>query len=186
MATKPKTWAVLMDEITATFHKWRDSIGDWSISNDLAPRSRAKRTQTKEERTVRLRFFHYNANTRVRREIVMTMSREETATANLAKIAVALETLRLAEVRQVEAILVLLYRQMDPIPQVHVPPPRPTEPRQVPQHYAVLHVSPDAPLVVCEAAYRALARTAHPDAGGSEETMKALNLAIEQVRAEKG
>lgn len=49
--------------------------------------------------------------------------------------------------------------------------------------YAVLHVAPDAPQAVIQAAYRALARHYHPD--GSEpqaELMKELNLAYERVR----
>ena len=49
--------------------------------------------------------------------------------------------------------------------------------------YAVLHVAPDAPQAVVQAAYRALARRYHPD--GSEpqaELMKDLNLAYERVR----
>ncbi len=41
----------------------------------------------------------------------------------------------------------------------------------------VLHVAPDAPREVIEASYRALSRTAHPDAGGSEDAMKQLNAA---------
>lgn len=47
----------------------------------------------------------------------------------------------------------------------------------------MLHIAEDAPLEVAEAAYRALSRKAHPDAGGNHERMKALNLAIEAIRA---
>jgi hypothetical protein len=39
--------------------------------------------------------------------------------------------------------------------------------------------------VVCEAAYRALAKESHTDAGGSDERMRALNAAIEAIRKEK-
>lgn len=48
--------------------------------------------------------------------------------------------------------------------------------------WQVLHVAPDAPMSVREAAYRALALQAHPDAGGSPEAMQRLNAAIEQAR----
>ncbi len=43
-------------------------------------------------------------------------------------------------------------------------------------------VSPDASREVIETAYRAQARTAHPDHGGSHEAMAAFNDAIEQAR----
>lgn len=52
--------------------------------------------------------------------------------------------------------------------------------------YRVLYVCPAAPLVVCEAAYRGLAKQAHSDAGGSDARMRALNTAIEAIRREKG
>lgn len=47
----------------------------------------------------------------------------------------------------------------------------------------VLKVAPDAPMIVREAAYRALARTVHPDLGGDSERMCDLNAAIAQARA---
>jgi hypothetical protein len=50
---------------------------------------------------------------------------------------------------------------------------------------SVLHLSPDTPLPVAEAAYRALAKQAHPDAGGSSDQMQRLNAAIERVRKER-
>lgn len=55
------------------------------------------------------------------------------------------------------------------------PPPRPW--------FEVLGVLPATGIEVCEAAYRVMAKTAHPDAGGSEERMAELNRAIEEARA---
>lgn len=51
---------------------------------------------------------------------------------------------------------------------------------------AVLSVSPAATLEQAETAYREKARTSHPDAGGSHESMAELNNAIEQARKELG
>lgn len=48
--------------------------------------------------------------------------------------------------------------------------------------WSILGVAEDAPLDVCEAAYRALARSAHPDAGGSADKMAGLNAAIAEAR----
>jgi len=49
--------------------------------------------------------------------------------------------------------------------------------------FTVLGVLPEAPIEVAEAAYRALAKKAHPDAGGSSEAMGRLSRAIEEARA---
>jgi hypothetical protein len=51
--------------------------------------------------------------------------------------------------------------------------------------HEVLGVAPDAPLEVCEAAWRALCKTAHPDRGGSDAQMHRLNDAIAQIRRSK-
>lgn len=50
--------------------------------------------------------------------------------------------------------------------------------------WLILGVAENAPLLVAEAAYRALAREGHPDAGGSDTEMARLNRAIEQVRTQ--
>lgn len=51
--------------------------------------------------------------------------------------------------------------------------------------YEVLGIRPDAPREIAEAAYKALSKRAHPDAGGSEEAMEELNVAIARVRDER-
>lgn len=51
--------------------------------------------------------------------------------------------------------------------------------------YEVLGVRPDAPIEVVEASYRALAKAAHPDAGGSTDAMAELNDALERVKSER-
>ena len=49
--------------------------------------------------------------------------------------------------------------------------------------HEVLLVAPDATIDVIDAAYVALARKAHPDAGGSDEAMARLNGARQEARA---
>lgn len=46
--------------------------------------------------------------------------------------------------------------------------------------------SPNRPLAEFEAAYRQKAKAAHPDAGGDNEEMAALNVAIQQARVQRG
>lgn len=185
MATKTKTWAQLLSEVEETARKWPNAT-KVAIENDLDTRGRRRAYHSPEEREVRLRLSWWSPRAE-RIEIKADVRSAATAPENLRLIAVALETARLAEVRGVEKILALLYRQMFPPPAApSPPPPLPSEPRQIPPHYALLHLDPSAPLEVAEAAYRALAKRAHPDAGGSTETMRRLNEAIEVIRAEKG
>ena len=61
-------------------------------------------------------------------------------------------------------------------------PPHPPRRQGKPSLYALLYVAEGAPLDVCEAAYRALAKRAHPDAGGNPATFRKLTTAIEMLR----
>jgi len=57
--------------------------------------------------------------------------------------------------------------------------------RALPKAYLTLGVLRSAPRAVIEAAYRALAKDAHPDVGGSEARMRVLNAAIASIRKER-
>lgn len=48
--------------------------------------------------------------------------------------------------------------------------------------YDVLFVKSDAPMIVIQAAYRALANKYHPDKGGDEAKMQELTNAMDQIR----
>lgn len=176
---KAKTWSELIGDLDETARKWERLVrGSLEIDSSLPPRSREKRYHDVFEREVRLRFRWYDPGTGRDREIRADVRAADRAEGNLRLVAVALEMLRLAEVRGVHRLLALCYRQM-------YPPPEAPAPRQIPEHYAALFLSPGAPLAVAEAAYRTLAKAAHPDAGGSAETMARLNLAIERIRKDK-
>lgn len=54
------------------------------------------------------------------------------------------------------------------------------------QWWQVLGVTPDAPPHLIEAAYREKAKTAHPDAGGSDAAMARLNRARDEGRKANG
>lgn len=51
--------------------------------------------------------------------------------------------------------------------------------------YEVLGVRSDTDMEDIELIYKAKAKRAHPDAGGSVEAMKELNKAIDKIRKEK-
>ncbi len=66
--------------------------------------------------------------------------------------------------------------------QAHEPPKTSPPLSTLSQAYHMLHLTDDAPLAVVEAAYRALAKQAHPDAGGNHEAAKAINAAVALIR----
>ncbi len=51
--------------------------------------------------------------------------------------------------------------------------------------YELLGIRPDTPLQDAEDMFKIKARRAHPDKGGTQEQMTALNAAIERIRADK-
>ena len=51
--------------------------------------------------------------------------------------------------------------------------------------YAILHLRSDAPMVIVEAVWRALAKLHHPDRGGDEETFKRINAAYQRIKGEQ-
>jgi hypothetical protein len=63
-----------------------------------------------------------------------------------------------------------------------LPPPK--DSTKKPWH-RVLDVAVEAPIAQCETAYKAKARAAHPDNGGSSDAMAELNAAIAEARASK-
>lgn len=60
------------------------------------------------------------------------------------------------------------------------PDPSPIRPTDA--AYRELYLQSNAPAAVIEAAYRALAKLNHPDRGGDDERMRAINLAYEALR----
>lgn len=48
--------------------------------------------------------------------------------------------------------------------------------------YAILHLRRDAPMVIVDAVWRALAKLHHPDVGGDEETFKKLSAAYQRIK----
>ncbi len=54
------------------------------------------------------------------------------------------------------------------------------------ESYEVLHLRETAPVGLVRAARKVLAREAHPDAGGSEESMKRINAAADAILSRLG
>ena len=111
--------------------------------------------------------FDYNEN-RVR----VKYGQQRTYRDNLRAIYLTLEGLRMAHQRGLGDLLTNTVSQMLQLGQAAGQ----RDPHEV------LGVRPDSPHAVAEAAYRALAKEAHPDAGGSPELMTELNAAIGALR----
>lgn len=183
MATKTKTWKQLHDELGTQMRRWGVSV--WSVESLLAGRYATRSIQSVDERAVTLTFRKWT-DTAGLRAVTLIMRREMRAIENLEALVKAVEHLRMAEVRGIDQLLVFAYRQLDPATPQETPPPRmPGSAPQIPEHYRRLGVLPSCPLAVAEAAYKALARAAHPDAGGTTLDMQHLNAAIERIRKEK-
>jgi len=71
----------------------------------------------------------------------------------------------------------------DPAPPEHGAPP---SSGSMDLGYKMLGVSPSAPWEEIERAYRSKAKIHHPDKGGDEDTMRALNDAYSQIKRLRG
>lgn len=174
--TTKKTWASILDDIEESFRKW-GGVTKWGVDCLLAPRSSTKQNQTTAERTATLRY------TRRGKEYSITMSRQSRAVDNLLVIWLILETLRLNAARGYAEQVAAVYRQEFPA----LPAPGQQSAVQSVSNgpYALLHVRNNAPIEVCEAAYRAMSKLFHPDRTGSTAVQQSLNEAIEVIRKER-
>lgn len=172
--TTKKTWARILDDIEESFDKWR-GVTAWKVDAILAPRSSTKQNQSQQERTV---VLHWS---RRGRDYAITMHRQWRAVDNLLVCWLIIEALRLNEARGLTEQIASVYRQEFPA----LPAPGAVTAPSSTGPYALLHVRNNAPIEVCEAAYRALSKLFHPDITGSTAVQQSLNEAIEFIRKER-
>lgn len=176
LSTK-KTWDQTLDDIQESFRK--AGIRVWSVTPTRPARTKVQ-YHSEQERTVTLTFTAKNG-----RQVSLTTNRQSRAHDNLRVLFLVVEALRLNELRGFAQEMAEAYRQSYPA----LPGPGQTTGapslKPIDGAYALLHVRSNAPLEVCEAAYRALSKLYHPDVTGSTATQQSLNQAIEQIRKEK-
>ncbi|MFN8493868.1 MAG: hypothetical protein U0350_40090 [Caldilineaceae bacterium] len=171
MATN-KSWHNLTSDLAETFRKWK--VIDWGLEPEKQPAQRNRYSQ----RTVKVRWR------KLGKSISLVCASESTAQGNLQLLSLAIETLRLNEVRKVDGLVAGAYGIMHP---PAAPPPSVydavekslLDPQRNP--YGVLGVTPNYPLSVIETIWKAHLRVAHPDVGGNEEQAKLLNAAMEEI-----
>ncbi len=158
------SWDDTLRDLGETFRKW--DIYEWTVA-PVRPRARANAYQTDEERMVTLIYTHGSG-----RDVRLAMGKQARAQDNLRVLYLATEALRMNEARGIGDVIADAYLQL--APPSHVDP------------WELLGIRPDADIEIVHAAYKAKAKSAHPDAGGSDEAMKEINDAYERIKQERG
>ena len=159
-----KTWAATYDELQTQFQRW--NVRDWEVRS-LGRVSRAT-YQDRETRLVTLRWTSSDGH-----EIRLEMADQDRAVDNLRVLFLVVEAMRLNEARGIGRVIAEAYAMLAP-------------PKTKRDPFEVLGVRSDTDMDVVEAAYRAKAKTAHPDAGGTNEAMAELNEALDEIRRQRG
>ncbi len=165
-----KTWSDTMKELGDTMDKGR--VDRWKVECVKLPRYAAAEIQSLDERTVTLRY------TKAGNEVVLSMNKQDRAVDNLRVLYLAVEAMRMNEVRGIGEVLQSAYAQL--------PPPKPAPAAIVLNDpYSVLGASRNADLEMIEAMYKVLVKRNHPDAGGDPEQLKRVVAAMETIRKER-
>lgn len=159
-----KTWRETHDALSREFERW--GIVSWSAVPNVQPHRVNAPAHNRSEAAVTVRWSKGDS------EIVLMLDTQPSPKDNLRALYLCVEAMRLIEARGVSDLVRSAYLQLD-------------APQAARDPYELLGVRPDAPLEVVEASYRALAKAAHPDAGGSGDAMAELNAALERVRADR-
>lgn len=169
-------WADLFSKafLALEYEMARSRISDYRLSTDVRPHSR--NTETLSDPGVALWFMKRDPVANEWRLSVLASDRFRKVGTNLKAIELTLQRLRLIGEYGCytfdQAVRGAAYLALPP-------PPK--------NWWEVLHVDRNAPLVVCEAVHRQLAKEYHPDTAGpgAEGEFQAVNQAIAACRAEK-
>ena len=158
-----KTWNETLAVLAETFRKW--GVRDWTV---IPVRIDGRKSWWDQaERKVTVVFTKGTQDQR------FSLASQERPVDNLRALYLGLESMRMNETRGIGDVVREMYLQL----------PAPSKGRDP---YEVLGIRSDAPLEVIEASWRALAKRAHPDAGGSDAAMKEINAAWEKIKADRG
>ena len=150
-----KTWYETYAELEEMFAKW--GVVDYGIAGNPAARGAV-------DRSVTVRFMHRSG-----REVAVKKGDQERPVDNLRALYLALEDMRMLEVRGLGDVVGHAYLQLE-------------APKLKRDPYEVLGVRSDAPKSVIDAAYRARAKEVHSDMGnGSDDSFKDLQDAYERI-----
>lgn len=161
-----QAWSETERDIGWCFERWR--VRDWEIQKNVMGSRVHSANLTREERAVSIRFVLRG------RPVTVSLDSQERPIDNLRALYLCLEDMRMLEVRGLAETVQSAYKQL-------------AAPAAERDPYEVLGLRPGATRDEVEAMWKVKARAAHPDAGGSNEAMAALNAArdrlIEMVKA---
>ena len=144
-------------DIEDVFNKW--GVSDWNAPFDRKTYQRVATVRFvingEEKRLSCDRFSEYHVNLRA--------------------IYLALAELRLASQRGILEQFRQFFKEL----------PAAGESTAIADPYKVMGVTPETPVEVVDAAFRALAKSAHPDTGGSEEQFKRLQRAYDMIKEQR-
>lgn len=109
------------------------------------------------------------------KKVRLEMANQNRAVDNLRVLYLAIDAMRLNDARGIGETIAEAYKQLA-APEGYIPIVDPFE---------LLGIREDADIEIAEAAYRTLAKSFHPDQGGSVERMEQLNQAIAKIREAK-
>lgn len=154
-------------DLARCFKQW--GVVDWSVDYNV-PRARLNNlTLSRTERAVTLRWIPRGRSA----EVVLPMDRQDSVAANLRVLYLAVDAIRLNEKRGVGSDLMRsAYMQLAAPGDVDL--------------WAAIGAVPGSTYDQARDAYRKSAAVAHPDRGGSDDEMKALNVAWAALCAQQG
>ena len=155
-----KTWAETYRDLAHCFDLW--GVRHWSAEANVPNTRTNSRSLSQAERAVTVQFEHRD------RTAILSLDTQISPAMNLRAIYLCLDAMRLIERRGLAEVAQSAYLQLAPT---------------APEWSALLGVAPSATRDEIQAAYRLHARTAHPDVGGSDEQMAALNRARDEALA---
>ncbi|MCX7800104.1 MAG: J domain-containing protein [Fimbriimonadales bacterium] len=165
MAYTRKPWAETMTELRACMERW--GVGRaWTVEC-AAPPSRREQERPEDERRVTLHYMLPSGEERT-----LSTAKFPRPADNLRAIYLTVEAIRLAEGRGLGELM----RQ-------HYALPAPSMQPWAPSPWDVLGVQRGAPPEVVAAAYRALAKRHHPDAGGDPAVFLEIQRAFDDLMA---
>lgn len=160
MSYTQKSWSETKAELRECFARW--GVQHWDIECESTRYSSYGLAEN--FRKVLVWYVHPESGEEKRLET----ARFERPMDNFRAIYLTLDGIRLAEKRGQGELMKQNYAAL-PAPRVRTA-------------WEVLGVDPGAPAAVIEAAYRAQAKKAHPDTGGSAAAFRELQAAYEEVR----
>lgn len=176
--TTTKTWARIKTELQTELRHWGAETFSLTAGTpspdgvETVQRNPTKLYQTPEEATVTLVVNWPKRKERA--PLTIRYNKQARAVDNAAVILLCVHDLRLNETRGLDDVMRQAYLQL----------PAPTERVKKRDPYEVLGVTRETPLLVVEAAYKALINAAHPDRGGTTEQAAEINDAYAYVKAQ--